>query len=90
MRVTNANTYRNFTSSVNNVHLTLNKSMNKITTQRAYESASDEPSLSARARCAGYPGTALRGKKDYHLCEDRNHHRNRFRDFKRRSFVQPA
>lgn len=43
MRVTNANTYRNFTSSVNNVHLTLNKSMNKITTRRAYEAASDEP-----------------------------------------------
>ena len=32
MRVTTGSTYRNFTSSVNNVHLKLNKSMNKITT----------------------------------------------------------
>ena len=43
MRVTTGSTYRNFTSSVNNVHLKLNKSMNKITTGAAYEKAADSP-----------------------------------------------
>ncbi len=44
MRVTNASTYRNFTSSVNNVHLALNKSMNKISSGEAYENAAQAPS----------------------------------------------
>lgn len=43
MRVTNAATYRNFTTSVNNVHLALNKSMNKISTGAAYETAAESP-----------------------------------------------
>lgn len=43
MRVTTGSTYRNFTSSVNDVHLKLNKSMNKITTGAAYEKAADNP-----------------------------------------------
>ena len=43
MRVTNASTYRKFTSSVNNVHLKLNKSMNKITSGAAYETAAENP-----------------------------------------------
>ena len=43
MRVTTGSTYRNFTSSVNDVHLKLNKSMNKITTGAAYEKAADSP-----------------------------------------------
>lgn len=43
MRVTNASTYRKFTSSVNDVHLKLNKSMNKITSGAAYETAAENP-----------------------------------------------
>lgn len=43
MRVTNASTYRNFTTSVNNVHLKLNKSMNKISSGEAYETAAESP-----------------------------------------------
>lgn len=43
MRVTNASTYKNFTTSVNNVHLALNKSMNKISSGEAYEKASEAP-----------------------------------------------
>ncbi|MCI8659379.1 MAG: flagellar hook-basal body protein [Lachnospiraceae bacterium] len=43
MRVTNASTYRKFTSSVNDVHFKLNKSMNKITSGAAYESAAENP-----------------------------------------------
>ena len=43
MRVTNASTYRNFTTSVNNVHLTLNRSMNKISSGERYESAAEAP-----------------------------------------------
>ena len=43
MRVTNASTYRNFTSSVNNVHLALNKSMNKVSSGEAYEKAAENP-----------------------------------------------
>ena len=43
MRVTNASTYRNFTTSVNNVHLTLNRSMNKISSGERYESAAGAP-----------------------------------------------
>ncbi len=42
-RVTNASTYRNFTSSVNNVHLALNKSMNKVSSGERYESAAESP-----------------------------------------------
>lgn len=43
MRVTNAATYRNFTTSVNNVHLTLNRSMNKISSGELYENAAESP-----------------------------------------------
>ena len=43
MRVTTPATYRKFTSSVNDVHLRLNKSMTKITSGAAYESASENP-----------------------------------------------
>lgn len=43
MRVTNAATYRNFTTSVNNVHANLNKSLNKISSGEKYEAAADSP-----------------------------------------------
>lgn len=43
MRVTTLSTYRNFTTSVNNVHLNLNKSMNKVSSGKAYESAAESP-----------------------------------------------
>ncbi|MEY8337073.1 flagellar hook-basal body protein [Lachnospiraceae bacterium 62-35] len=43
MRVTTASTYRNFTGSVNDVHLKLNKSLNKVSTGEAYERAADNP-----------------------------------------------
>lgn len=43
MRVTNTATYRNFSTSVNDVHSKLNKSMNKVSSGRAYETAADNP-----------------------------------------------
>lgn len=43
MRVTNSATYRNFTNSVNDVHGKLNKSMNKVSSGRAYEAAKENP-----------------------------------------------
>ncbi len=43
MRVTNVSLYRNYTASVNDVHVRLNKSMNKITSGAAYETAADSP-----------------------------------------------
>lgn len=43
MRVTNTALYRQYTSSVNDVHSQLNKSMNKISSGKAYESASENP-----------------------------------------------
>lgn len=43
MRVTSTSTYRNFTNSVNDVHGKLNKSMNKVSSGKAYESASENP-----------------------------------------------
>lgn len=43
MRVTNSSTYRNYTASVNNVHANLNKSLNKISSGREYESAAENP-----------------------------------------------
>ncbi len=43
MRVTNTATYRNYTSSINNVHANLNKSLNKISSGRQYESAAESP-----------------------------------------------
>ena len=43
MRVTNTATYRNFTASVNDVHNKLNKSMNKVSSGREYETAADNP-----------------------------------------------
>ncbi len=39
MRVTNSSTYRNYTTSLNSVHLKLNKSMTKISSGAAYETA---------------------------------------------------
>lgn len=41
MRVVNSSTYRSFTSSINDVHSKLNKSMNKVSSGRAYESAAE-------------------------------------------------
>lgn len=43
MRVTNSATYRNFTTSVNDVHAQLNRSMNKISSGRQYENAAESP-----------------------------------------------
>lgn len=43
MRVTNTSTYRNYTSGVNNVHAALNKSFNKVSSGRAYETAAESP-----------------------------------------------
>ena len=37
MRVTTTAAYRNFSGSVNDVHSRLNKSMNKISSGKAYE-----------------------------------------------------
>ncbi|MCI8513220.1 MAG: flagellar hook-basal body protein [Lachnospiraceae bacterium] len=43
MRVTNSTLYRKYTTSVNNVHSQLNKSMNKVSSGAAYEAAADNP-----------------------------------------------
>ncbi len=43
MRVTNSATYRNYTSSVNDVHAQLNRSMNKISSGKQYENAAESP-----------------------------------------------
>lgn len=43
MRVATTATYRNFSTQVNDVHSRLNKSMNKISSGKAYESAADNP-----------------------------------------------
>lgn len=43
MRVTTSATYRKFNSSLNSVHSKLNKSMNKISSGKAYESAKENP-----------------------------------------------
>lgn len=43
MRVTNTSIYRNYTNSMNNVQARLNKSLNKIGTGKAYESAAENP-----------------------------------------------
>lgn len=43
MRVTNAAMYRNFSSSINSVHSDLNKSMNRVSSGKQYESAAENP-----------------------------------------------
>ncbi len=43
MRITTTTTYRNYTNSVNEVHGRLNKSMKKVETGKAYDSASENP-----------------------------------------------
>lgn len=43
MRVTTNAAYRNFSGAVNDVHGRLNKSMNKISSGKAYEKAADNP-----------------------------------------------
>ena len=43
MRVTNASVYRNYTTSMNNVQARLNKSFNKVSSGKAYESAAENP-----------------------------------------------
>lgn len=43
MRVVNSSAYRKFTSSVNDVHSKLNKSMNKVSSGKAYENAAENP-----------------------------------------------
>lgn len=43
MRVTNTSIYRQYTSAVNDVHSQLNKSMNKISSGKAYENGAENP-----------------------------------------------
>lgn len=43
MRVANITSYRNYGKSVNDIHDHFNKSMNKISSGKAYESAADNP-----------------------------------------------
>ncbi len=43
MRVTHTATYRKFNSSINSVHSKLNRSMDKVSSGRAYESAAENP-----------------------------------------------
>jgi flagellar hook-associated protein 3 FlgL len=43
MRVTNSTLYRKYTSAVNEVHSQYNKSMNKVSSGKAYESAAENP-----------------------------------------------
>ena len=43
MRVTDSTLHRKYTASVNQVHSQLNKSMNKISSGKAYETAADNP-----------------------------------------------
>lgn len=43
MRVTDSTLYRKYTTAVNDVHSKLNKSMNKIASGAAYETAADNP-----------------------------------------------
>ncbi len=50
MRVTNSATYRNFTSSANDVHARLNKSFQKVSSGEAYEAAAESPLSYYRSR----------------------------------------
>lgn len=50
MRVTNTATYRNYTTSVNGVHANLNKSINKISSGREYETAAENPTAYYRGK----------------------------------------
>lgn len=43
MRVTNSAAFRNFTSGINDIHSKLNKSMNKVSSGKAYEAAAEHP-----------------------------------------------
>ncbi|MCD8000767.1 MAG: flagellar hook-basal body protein [Clostridiales bacterium] len=43
MRVTSSATFRNYTNNINNVHSSLNKSMKKVYSGKAYESAAENP-----------------------------------------------
>lgn len=43
MRVVNSSVYRNYTSSMNNVHSSLIKSINKVQSGKEYESAAENP-----------------------------------------------
>lgn len=43
MRVVNSSVYRNYTSSMNNVHASLIKSINKVQSGKEYESAAENP-----------------------------------------------
>lgn len=62
MRVTNTSTYRNYTSGVNNVHAALNKSFNKVSSGRAYETASESPLSYYRGKKIDSQFLAVQGK----------------------------
>ena len=50
MRVVRSSVYRRYTSSLNDLQSNLNKSMNKVSTGAAYETAADNPLLITRER----------------------------------------
>ena len=50
MRVVRSSVYRRYTSSLNDLQSNLNKSMNKVSTGAAYETAADNPLAIIRER----------------------------------------
>lgn len=58
MRVVRSSVYRRYTSSLNDLQSNLNKSMNKVSTGAAYETAADNPWIS----------TFICRKKRGHFC----------------------
>ena len=48
MRVVRSSVYRRYTSSLNDLQSNLNKSMNKVSTGAAYETAADNPIIRER------------------------------------------
>lgn len=76
MRVVRSSVYRRYTSSLNDLQSNLNKSMNKVSTGAAYETAADNP-------LAYY-----QGKKMDHLYQDAKSKSSILGDIKNRLYQQ--
>ena len=59
MRVVRSSVYRRYTSSLNDLQSNLNKSMNKVSTGAAYETAADNPLAYYQGKKELFEGLAI-------------------------------
>ena len=88
MRVVRSSVYRRYTSSLNDLQSNLNKSMNKVSTGAAYETAADNPLAYYQGKKELFEGLAIEQLKMDHLYQDAKSKSSILGDIKNRLYQQ--